>query len=189
MFPYIRGIDPLTIQTTSGRAGTAVLIDVRSHAEYASGHPRGALSIPLAELSTARVAVLLGDSAGRSRPLYLLSGTGVRAEQAAHRLQRAGLQNVGLVNGGVRAWRAEGLPLRRSGRAPSLERQAQIAVGVVLLLILAKALLLHPVFYLLTGVLALGLIAAAVSPSHSLRNLIARLPWNRRLARQLGAAG
>jgi rhodanese-related sulfurtransferase len=188
MFSYIRGIHPLTIQTTSARTGEAVLIDVRGRDEYARGHPRGALWIPLEDLSAARVAALLGDSAGRSRPLYLLSATGVRAEQAAHRLKRGGLDNVGLVNGGVRAWRAEGLPMRRNGRAPSLERQAQIAVGVVLLLILAKALLLHPVFYLLSGVLALALIVAAGSRTYSLPALMGRLPWNRRPAGQPSAA-
>ncbi len=182
MFRFVSAADPAAVQRLIDAGASPVLVDVRSRAEYANGHARGAIPIPITELDRAQIKARLGDEAGTVRPLYLICESGARAEQAAHRLADAGLHNVHLVNGGTAAWRSQGLPVVRSAPVPSLEHQVQIAVGAVILLILAKALLLHPVFYLLIGLIAVALIVAGITARCSLSSLLARMPWNRRAA-------
>ena len=51
--------------------------------------------------------------------------------------------------------------------------------GTIRLLLLAKASLLHPVFYALTGLLGAGLLVAGITGRCGLTALLARMPWNR----------
>lgn len=188
MFRFVSATDPAAVQQLIDEGRPPVLVDVSSRAEYADGHAKGAVSIPLAELDRAQIEGCLGGGAGTAHPLYLICESGARAEQAAHRLAHAGLHNVHLVNGGTAAWRSQGLPVVRTARVPSLEHQVQIAVGAMILLILAKALLLHPVFHLLIGLIASALIIAGVSARRPLSALLARMPWNRSAADGLAAS-
>ena len=57
-----------------------------------------------------------------------------------------------------------------------MERQTQIAVGVLILVLLAKGVLLHPLFYALTGLLGIGLIVAGVTARCGLASVLARMP-------------
>lgn len=158
------------------------LIDVRSPAEYADYHVPGAVSLPLDQIDAARVSARFSDSAGTVTPLYLICASGRRAEQAARKLQSQGLTRVALVDGGTQAWAAHRLPLQRRSRLPSLERQTQIAVGALILLMVAKGSLLHPVFYALVGLLGAGLIWSGLTARCGLAALLARMPWNQREA-------
>ena len=79
--------------------------------------------------------------------------------------------------------------MQRTSRVPSLESQTQIAVGVLLLAILAKATLLHPVFYALIPVVGAGMITAGITARYSLTALIARMPWNRAQSMGLSTSG
>ena len=122
-------------------------MDVRTLAEFRDGHARGALSIPLDSLSVDRIAQDIGSDDMTDRAIYLLCESGFRAEQAATRLQQQGVSNVQVVNGGTSAWRDANLPMVRTSHLPSLEHQTQIALGSILLLILIKGALIHPVFF------------------------------------------
>lgn len=154
------------------------LVDVRSAAEFADGHAVGAISIPLDELNIQTLKSRWGATELETLSLYLLCQSGVRAEQAANRLQQQGLDKLVVVEGGTSAWQSEGLPMKRTSNLPSLERQTQIAIGGLLMLILIKGLVLHPVFFGLIGIMAVGLIIAGVTEKCTLTGLIARLPWN-----------
>jgi rhodanese-related sulfurtransferase len=80
------------------------LVDVRSSSEYWRGHPHGAISIPIEQISRQVILRKLGEQAGREKPLYLISGNGRRAMQAAGKLLQEGLPQLLLVRGGTRAW-------------------------------------------------------------------------------------
>jgi hypothetical protein len=67
----------------------------------------------------------------------------------------------------------------RQTRRLSLERQTQIALGFLILLMLAKGTLLHPLFLIAIGLLGVGLIVAGATAHCGLAALLARLPWNR----------
>lgn len=73
----------------------AVLIDVRSYAEYMAGHLPGAHSLPLPQLEQ-EVAHRLPDT---GTPVVLYCSSGARAEQALGLLQRLGYRDV--HNGGA----------------------------------------------------------------------------------------
>jgi len=71
----------------------ALIVDVRSAAEYQSGHFPGARNIPVGEVG-ARVAEF-GD---KDRPIVVYCRAGRRAATAKAQLEKAGFTNV--VNGG-----------------------------------------------------------------------------------------
>lgn len=155
------------------------LIDVRTEAEFAQGHAKGARSIPLNELSSERLRSKLGAMTLDSQKLYFICEAGDRARQAVNLLQDQGLSDTVVVEGGTKAWRESGLPVKRLTNLPSLEQQTQIAIGVLLLVLLTKGLLIHPLFYALIGMIGIGLITAGVTAKCTLSMLLARMPWNR----------
>jgi rhodanese-related sulfurtransferase len=184
MFTFIPSREPDEVYAAIRNGRHAHLIDVRSRSDYAVGHPGGAVSIPSEELDATVIRSTLGPLAGMQETLFLLCDTGTHAEHAARRLENLGMRKLALVEGGMQTWRAAGLPIVHGLRKPSFEGQAQILVGLLLLVILAKAMLLHPVFYLMVGILGIGLIAVGLSPHASVGAVLARMPWNRVSARR-----
>ena len=189
MFSYVESRDPRAVYREIEGGREAALIDVRDTAEFAAAHAKGAVSMPLAKLDSARIRARLGEGVGTTQALYVLSATGVRAERAVHRLRNTGLKNTVLVNGGFEAWSNAQLPTARNDRRPSLEQQIHIMVGILLVVVLTKAWLLHPAFYALLGVMGIAMIANGIGQHDPLRVLIARLPWNRRSHAQVAPSG
>lgn len=88
-------------------AGTAPrVLDVRTPEEFARGHVPGAANAPVAELATQLPA--LGLAPDDEIVVYCESGR--RAEAAAETLRGAGFTHVTLLEGHMRAWRAEARP-------------------------------------------------------------------------------
>ena len=89
------------------RSGTApAVLDVRTLAEYAAGHVRGAINIPFNE-----VGRRLGELAGlRERPLVVYCGHGPRAWIAGVVLRWNGFRHISCLRGHMAAWRRAGLP-------------------------------------------------------------------------------
>ncbi|MEK3883506.1 sulfurtransferase TusA family protein [Paenibacillus sp. PL2-23] len=75
-----------------------VIIDVREEAEFAFGHVRGAISIPLGQLEDR-----LGEL-DRERELMLLCRTGTRSEMACRLLVDKGFKRVHNVVPGMSEW-------------------------------------------------------------------------------------
>jgi len=176
----IATITPLQLHAAQLRGDRPALLDVRTATEYRAGHIPGAELIPVGELSPGAVRSRFKHAAaGFRQPLYLTCRSGARARQAAARLQLAGFTRLGLVEGGTRGWEQAGLPLRRCGSAISLERQARIAVGSLLLLKVVLGFSVHALFFAIAAVLGASLIVAGASRWRGMEQLIARMPWNR----------
>lgn len=155
------------------------LIDVRSPAEYRAGHVAGAKLIPLDELNVETLAANeLYDDTRHAHPVYLTCQAGLRAQQAAERLIEAGYHNVALLEGGTQAWQNAGLPINRCGYAISLERQVQIAIGMLLLLKVVFGFTVNELFFAAIPVIGAGLIVAGMTNWCGMSRLIALLPWN-----------
>ena len=180
MFSYLPAVDPRELAAKRDRDRPNHVVDVRDPTSFRTGHIQGSVSLPARSIDRQGVVAELGPGAGTSEPVYLVSGSGRMAERAALRLRQQGLSEVYLLNGGIRAWRAAGLAVAHDGRRFTLQQQLNLIVGVALLVLLAKALLLHPVFYILTGVVGMALVATAFGDRASLRRLLQSLPWNRR---------
>jgi len=88
-------------------AGT-LLIDVRSGSERALGMADGAIGVDR--------EALLRDPAShipdRDAPVMLLCESGVRSRQCLRALRERGYSGATSVDGGIEAWRADGLPMR-----------------------------------------------------------------------------
>jgi rhodanese-related sulfurtransferase len=87
-------------------ARSAVVVDVREHAEWKTGHIQGAIHIPLAHLS-GRLAQLPSG-----KTIVTVCRSGHRSAAAARTLTRAG-HDVLNLRGGMNAWARAGLPLSR----------------------------------------------------------------------------
>jgi rhodanese-related sulfurtransferase len=81
------------------------LVDVRSAAEFAAGHVRGAVSAPLHRLPRRLDALALD----RGRPVVAICLTAHRSIPAVRLLRARGYDAVQLA-GGMAAWRASRLP-------------------------------------------------------------------------------
>lgn len=85
----------------------SVLVDLRDSrdAHYKAVNLKNLVSLPFSELDK-RYRELPGD-----KPVMLLSGIGNKGRVAAHFLLEKGYTNIALVDGGMRAWEEEGLPV------------------------------------------------------------------------------
>ena len=156
-------------------AGKARVLDVRSAAEYRSGHIEGAVHLPIEELEK-----LTHYPAGEDgTELWLVCQSGKRAERA--RLHLAGLGVAGCVlENGMNAWQEAGLPVVREKGAPlPLIRQVQIIIGLVNLAGLALGWRHTPLWLAVPAFTSCGLLAAGITGRCGLAILLAKMPWNK----------
>jgi len=85
------------------------LIDIRTPAEYRSGHIPGAINIPLQDFQR-RFAEL---DAFRDREVVLYCETGARASYGGRWLEAQGFEELRVLDGHMGAWRGAGLPTER----------------------------------------------------------------------------
>jgi len=155
------------------------LVDVREPAEFRDRHAKGAKSVPLDSINLQKLQQLSHQWDSETQPVYLICESGLRALQAAELLNQQGVKRPVVIEGGTNAWNDAGLPIvRKKTTLLSLERQTQIALGVLLLTILLKGAFLHEGFYLLIALIASGLLLAGITAKCSLTVLLARMPWN-----------
>ncbi|HEY0871940.1 MAG TPA: rhodanese-like domain-containing protein [Vicinamibacterales bacterium] len=96
------GVDGLA---TAALAGEADVLDVRSQAEWESGHIPNATHIPLGELASQL------DRLSPDRPLIVHCQGGTRSAIAASILQARGFRDVTNLPGGFNEWRNAGQPV------------------------------------------------------------------------------
>lgn len=87
----------------------ALILDVRSAEEFASGHVPGATN-----LSHESVAARLGElEAHRDQPVVVYCESGRRAGWVTDQLLEAGFTDVRHLTGDMRAWREAGRPVEK----------------------------------------------------------------------------
>ena len=103
-----RGTKVSVLQATQMmNSGKIALVDVRDATAYAAGHVRDAKHIPLKDLAQ-RVGEL---DKFKAKPVIAMCQSGVQSSQATTQLQKAGFTEVYSLDGGLSAWRAQGLPI------------------------------------------------------------------------------
>lgn len=85
----------------------ATVVDVRSPADYGSGHIVNARNIPLKDLE-ADVGIV---NKTKTRALLTVCDNGSSSGKAAGLLRNAGYETVFSLKGGIASWRADSLPL------------------------------------------------------------------------------
>lgn len=86
--------------------GKTLVLDVRNAAEFASGHLQNAKHIPLAELAERLKEI----EKSKNSTVITVCERGVRSASAANLLTKAGFSQVLSLEGGVAAWKSQGLP-------------------------------------------------------------------------------
>lgn len=169
---------PQTIRPGSVPFGQSCLIlDVRTgveHAGVALQQPHH--HIPLGDLDAEKF--LKENRIDPAQPVYMLCRSGKRATQAAEAFIAAGHNNVHVVEGGMIACEAAGIPVRK-GEVISLERQVRIAAGLLVVTGVALGAFASPWFYGLSAFVGAGLVFAGVTDSCGMAFVLAKAPWNR----------
>ena len=97
----------------------------------------------------------------------------------------AALNPAYIVDGGLDAWKAAGLPVEEDrGQPLELMRQVQIAAGSLVLTSVALGFLVGPAFFGLSGFVGAGLLLAGATGWCGMARLLAGMPWNRRALAQ-----
>jgi len=159
----------------AGAAEKALLLDVRTPAEFAEAHIAGSVLHPLSDLDAAAVEKL---AAGKERCIVVCR-SGNRARQAAEKLAGT-VANLAVLEGGVGSWEAAGLPLVRGRKTISLDRQVRIAAGSLVVGGVLLGAFVAPWGYALSAFIGAGLIFSGVTDTCGLGMVLAKMPWNTR---------
>lgn len=87
----------------------AAIVDIRDAAAFTAGHLPDAKNIPAGELAN-RIGEL---DKFKNRTVVVVCQQGSRAFGAAKTLEKAGFENVVVLEGGLAAWATAGLPLAK----------------------------------------------------------------------------
>lgn len=113
--PALTALSPAQVQKFAEDG--CVILDVRSASDFGAGHLPGSINIGLGGQFASWAGTLISIAA----PVFIVSESEAKANEAQVRLARVGLENVkGFLSGGVDAWQAAGF---------KLETLPQISVG------------------------------------------------------------
>lgn len=158
------------------KAGSVRVIDVRTGAEWRSGHISGAEHLPLDALEGGQQPA----PAGQELAMVIVCQSGVRAAKAQALLREKGIE-AEVLAGGMNAWAEAGLPQEKEagGHGISLMRQVQLIVGSMNLLGLGLGVWVDPLWLILPAFTSMGLLVAGATGTCGLALLLARMPWNK----------
>jgi len=157
----------------------AVLIDIREADEHARERIPGARHHALSRMDT--------ESPARSGDEVLVfhCRSGARTRGHAARLSAAAATcEAYILDGGLNAWKKDGLPVALDRSQPiDIIRQVQIAAGSLVLMGILLGTFVAPGFYALSAFVGAGLMFAGISGFCGMAHLLALMPWNRRTVR------
>lgn len=88
----------------------AVVVDLRQRDDFRKGHIAGSVNVLPAEIKANNVGEL---DKHKDKPIIVVDGTGVQAQESANALIKAGYEKVFVLKEGVAGWSGENLPLVR----------------------------------------------------------------------------
>jgi rhodanese-related sulfurtransferase len=168
-------LEPAELQDLLQRQVALTLIDVRTPAEFSSAHIPGSYNVPLDQLP--EHADQLRSVSGEQ--VVLICRSGSRARQAETTLLGADFPRVHVLQGGLAAWEAQRLPLRRGATRWSLERQVRGVAGSLVLAGVLAGWLVWPPLTALAAAVGGGLAFSAMTDTCGMAMLLSRLPYNR----------
>lgn len=154
----------------------AWLIDIRAPDEHARERIGGARSLPMDPLAA-------GALAGAPAAVVFHCRSGHRTRLNAQALAAALPPGCAghVLDGGLDAWKAQGLPVLRDSRQPlELQRQVQLGAGGLALLGAVLGATVSPWWHLLSAFVGCGLIVAGATGFCGLARVLMKAPWNRR---------
>lgn len=150
----------------------AIIIDVRTPAEYKEIHVEGAKNIPLDKLSKRIKEVETFDQ------VYVLCKAGGRSHKACTHLAELDKDLV-VVEGGTDAWDKAGYPVIKISVKLPLMRQVMLAAGSLVLLGTVGSLLLNTSLIYLAIFVGAGLVFSGTTGWCGMALLLGKMPWNK----------
>ncbi len=159
-------------------AGEALVVDVREPAEHAAGKIDGATLLPLGTLTKSSLPCCDG------KKLVFHCRSGKRSVSACEKLRAEDPDlEVYTLEGGISAWSAAGHAVAVLRKFPlPLDRQVQLAIGLILIIGSVLGAVFSPAWFLLTGFIGAGLTLAGITGFCGLAMVMAKMPWNHRAA-------
>ena len=106
------------------RSSESVLLDIRSAADFGSGHLPRAINIGLG----GQFALWAGTLIPLNAPIVLIADTAPQIDEAAMRLARVGIENVkGFLSGGIQSWIAAGFEVASIPQITVEQLQSRLA--------------------------------------------------------------
>ncbi len=162
----MKTMDCATLETLIDNREPVNLIDIRSNKEFREMHIVGARSLPFATLASPKGFLRYRRT---NEQVYVVSDDRVRASLAIGILRASGYMNAMVVEGGMKAWIAQGFPVL-SQRITFGSRNALRAVvgllfiGAGILIVLSKTLIAALVLLCATAILLKGLFTRTSPP-------------------------
>ena len=156
--------------------GQAWIVDVREPDEHRREHVAGAALSPTSIFSPTGFPA---EAPGRRT--LILCRSGGRAGKVAGALRAAGRNDVDVIEGGIAAWMAAGLPVVRDATAPlPIMRQVMITAGAMQLgFTIAAAATGNPWWLVGTGFVGAGLLFSGATGICAMATILGKMPWNR----------
>ena len=108
---------------------------------------------------------------------------------AASVLMAAGTGQVSVMDGGLKAWRAEGAPVVEEKAPVSIERQVRTIAGGLVIVGTALGVLVSPWFLIIPAWVGAGLLFAGLTNSCLMAIGLMKLPYNRKALQPAEPAG
>ena len=157
------------------KSGKAVLVDIREPDEYAREHIPGSISLPVSTLENAELTLKAGQNA------IFHCKSGMRTDSNCAILAQHVEGEAFMLEGGLDAWRAQGLPTAKNTKAPlEINRQVQITAGSTVLLGILLGWFVSPAWFGLSAFVGAGLMFAGISGWCGMATLLQAMPWNQR---------
>ena len=111
-----KSLNPHDFHNTYLQTDSSILIDVREPFEYKSNRIKGSINIPASgNLDKA------ADTLNKKLTLFLYCTSGYRSSRTAEKLYNKGFRKLYNLEGGIKAWRKEGMRVKK-GRIKEKKR-------------------------------------------------------------------
>jgi rhodanese-related sulfurtransferase len=121
LLPILQGRGPnlSAYQVTQKMNQTRVIIvDLRKEEEYAASHIKNAIHIPAEEL----MQKLGRIERYKNEPIVVVCATGPRSARATSQLKKVGFKDVSSMEGGMKVWLSDNMPVESSETAADAEK-------------------------------------------------------------------
>jgi rhodanese-related sulfurtransferase len=150
------------------------IIDVRSPAEFDSGHLPGAVNIPMESIESRLPDIDL------KAPTVLVCQGGTRAGVVCQQVGSK-FDDIAVLDGGTDAWINSGAAVVRTTRSRKpLMQQALLGAGILNASGILLSLFVHPAFIGFSVIVACGLMLAGTTGICLMALILAKMPWNRK---------
>jgi rhodanese-related sulfurtransferase len=98
-------LKPLDFKKKINTVTNAILLDVRTPEEVMNGYLKGALNF---DFKSPQFSILI-EGLDKEKPYLVYCASGVRSGKAADKMREKGFKTVYTLDGGLNAWKGEGL--------------------------------------------------------------------------------